>query len=91
MFSFENANRPAAIKISSPSKTSGRRVSPNVSNPLSTVLIHSEATRPLHDAKISLRDRKRVAQEYRAFGCGQLADLNAFENLPVAVMLPADL
>ena len=33
------------------------------------------------------RDRQHVAEEDRAFGGDQFADLHAFENLPVAVAL----
>ena len=35
--------------------------------------------------------RQRIAQEHRAFGGDQFADLHALENLPVAVVLLADL
>jgi hypothetical protein len=32
-----------------------------------------------------LRDGKLVTEEYRAFGCNQLADLHAIKNLPITV------
>ena len=40
--------------------------------------------------KCSLRDRKLIAQEYRAFGRNQLAGFVAVEYLAVAVVLFAD-
>src|ERR1700722_142489 len=92
MFSFETANRGAPKNTKSPSKTSGRRGSANVSSPFSTVRFSLRRhTRLRALEKPSLRDRKRVAQEYCAFRCGQFAGLNALQNLPVAVALLADL
>src|SRR5580704_1029894 len=93
MFSLLKAKRPAPRNTSRPSKTSGRRVSPNVSSPFSTV----GALRRFHARlrgeieKSSLRDNELIAQEYRAFGGDQFAHLHAVKNLPVAVALFADL
>src|SRR6202040_1863638 len=79
-------------KIKRPSKTSGRFVSPNVSRPLITVGHSLRCHARLRRIEPpSFRDGKRVAQEYRAFGSDQLADLDAFEDLPIAVILFADL
>ena len=45
-----------------------------------------------HRPRASLRRRsERVAQKQRAFGRDQFADFHAFENLPIAVVAPADL
>src|ERR1700683_1478604 len=93
MFSLLKAKRPAPMNTSRPSKTSGRRVSPNVSSPFSTCC----ALRRFHARlrgeieKSSLRDNELIAQKYRAFGGDQFAHLHAVKNLSVAIALFADL
>ena len=67
---------------------SGRRVSPNVQDRLE----HGWYLTPMSGctARISSVRASRgecIAQEQRAFGGDQFADLHAFENLPVAVAL----
>src|SRR5205814_732133 len=96
MFSLVNANRPAARKTSSPSRTSGRRVSPNVRSPLSTagISLRRQGSRPpsRSASRGSLRGRGvRIAQEQRTLGGGEFAELHALDNLSVAVVLCADL
>src|SRR5271156_2428474 len=81
MFSLVKAISPPPTKTKRHNRMIGRRVSPNCSTPLST-------------GYLSIRCRRRgerIAEEQRAFGSDQFADLQAFDDLPIAVMYPADL
>src|SRR3974390_3509612 len=80
MLSRENAMIPAPKNSSSPSRTIGRRVSPNVISALST------GGSLCGGASSAVRGRERVAQKQRAFGGDELAGPQAIEDLNVAVM-----
>src|SRR5258708_9102936 len=84
---------PPAMKTSRHNRMIGRRVSPNDSRPFNTAISLSDPNalrRRL--AAISARGcRQGIAEEQRPFGGDQLAHLQAFEVLPVAVALHAAL
>ena len=91
MLSLVKANRPAPRNTSRPSRTIGRRVSPNVSKPfehgwyLTPTSASSRHPRPASRAHC---DRgERIAQEQRALGGDEFAGLHAFEDLAIAVVL----
>src|SRR5216684_8260101 len=85
MLSFVKAMSPPPMNTSRPSTMIGRRVSPNASRPFST------GYTSIRPGDLSARCRgKRIAQEQRSLGGGQLTRLHALEDLPVAFALQSD-
>src|SRR6516165_942028 len=79
MFNLPKAISPPPMNTSNPNNAIARRVRTNARMPLSTIDL------------LPARDGQHVAEKDRPFGRDQLADLQAFENLPIAVPLVADL
>src|SRR3989442_11595342 len=90
MLSLEKAKRPTPTNTSRPSRIIGRRVSPKVSRPLITGYLANLLRRSVVETSAPSRV-EGIAEEQRALGGNELADLQAVGDLPVAVALQADL
>src|SRR5215471_16988223 len=90
MLSFVNAMNPPPMKTSKPSTIIARRVSPNATMPLSTAPLFTSSA-GVAPASLAARDPQQIAEKDRPLGRDQLSGLQAFENLPVALVLQADL
>src|SRR6516164_9536665 len=91
MLSRADAASPTPTNTIRQSRTIGRRVNPNTSRPLSTMISLSGLSEASSKRLSLVGDRKRVVKEQRSVGRNHLAWLQPLENLMVPVVLQPDL